>query len=56
MNAPPAAGALRKVPGGAAIRVPAGILLVVTIAALLGPSLSAHDYFSMNLLERLDTG
>jgi oligopeptide transport system permease protein len=54
MSAPPAAGALRKAPGGAAIRLSAGILLVITIAALLGPSLSSHDYFSMNLLERLE--
>jgi oligopeptide transport system permease protein len=34
--------------------VSAGILIVITIAALFGPSLSSHDYFSMNLPERLE--
>jgi oligopeptide transport system permease protein len=53
VSAPRAAGALRQVTGGAAVRVSAGILLVITIAALAGPSLSSHDYFSMNLSERL---
>jgi len=48
------AGALRQVTGGAAVRVSAGILIVITIAALFGPSLSSHDYFSMNLPERLE--
>jgi len=48
------AGALRQVTGGAAVRVSAGILIVITIAALLGPSLSSHDYFSMNLAERFE--
>jgi len=46
--------ALRQVTGGAAVRVSAGILIVITIAALLGPSLSSHDYFSMNLAERFE--
>jgi oligopeptide transport system permease protein len=54
VNALPTAGALRQVTGGAAVRVSAGILLVITIAALAGPSLSSHDYFSMNLPERLE--
>jgi oligopeptide transport system permease protein len=40
------------VTGGTSVRWSAGILLVVTIAALLGPSLSSHDHFSMNLAER----
>lgn len=53
MNTLPTAGAFRQVIGGAAVRVSAGILLVVTVAALLGPSLSSHDYFSMDLAERL---
>jgi oligopeptide transport system permease protein len=34
-------------------RVPAAILLVVVAAALLGPSLSPHDYFTMDLPGRL---
>jgi oligopeptide transport system permease protein len=54
VSALPTAGALRQVTGGAAVRVSAGILLVITIAALAGPSLSSHDYFSMNLPERLE--
>ena len=54
MSALPTAGALRQVTGGAAVRVSAGILLVITIAALAGPSLSSHDYFSVNLPERLE--
>ena len=54
MRALPTAGALRQVTGGAAVRVSTGILLVITIAALVGPSLSSHDYFSMNLGERLE--
>ena len=54
MRALATAVALRQVTGGAAVRVSAGILIVITIAALLGPSLSSHDYFSMNLAERFE--
>jgi oligopeptide transport system permease protein len=39
--------------GARAVTTSAGILLVVTVAALLGPLLSSHDYFSMDFAERL---
>jgi oligopeptide transport system permease protein len=45
---------MRQVTGSTAIRVSSGILIVVALAALLGPSLSSHDYFSVNLGERLE--
>jgi oligopeptide transport system permease protein len=37
-----------------AVRWPAGILLAVIVIALLGPALSPHDYFSMDLSRRLE--
>jgi oligopeptide transport system permease protein len=54
VNTVPTAGAFGQITGGAAVRVSAGILLVITLAALLGPSLSSHDYLSMNLAERFE--
>ena len=55
MNAGPSviAGAAPRPGRGNLVRVPAVILLLVLAAALLGPSLSPHDYFSMELPSRL---
>jgi len=55
MNAVPeaVAGATHRFTFGTAVRVPAVILLLVLAAALLGPLLSPHDYFSMDLSGRL---
>lgn len=57
MNAVPAtfAESLRHFPYPRAIRIPAAILLAIVVAALLGPLLSAHDYFSMDLSGRLES-
>jgi oligopeptide transport system permease protein len=49
----PAAGTLHKLTGGTGLRAPAWVLLAITAAALLGPLFSSHDYFSMDLSERL---
>jgi oligopeptide transport system permease protein len=56
MNAIPAAapGAVHRLDRGRLVRVPAAILLLVLAAALLGPLLSPHDYFTMDLTGRLE--
>jgi oligopeptide transport system permease protein len=48
-----AAGAFRQLALPRAVRFPAAILLAVTVAALLAPLLSPHDYFTMDLSGRL---
>jgi oligopeptide transport system permease protein len=55
MNAVPAAvaGAADRLEYGRLVRVPAAILLLLLAAALLGPSLSPHDHFTMDLSTRL---
>jgi oligopeptide transport system permease protein len=55
MSAAPTAGLVRQATVGAAVRISGSILVIIAVAALLGPSLSSHDYFSMNLAERLES-
>src|SRR5690606_28708665 len=56
MNAVPAAAAdvAHRFGHGRLVRVPAALLLLVLAAALLGPPLSPHDYFTMDLSGRLE--
>lgn len=54
MRALPTVGAMRQATTGAAVRVSAGVLVTIAVLALLGPMFSSHDYFSVNLAERLE--
>jgi oligopeptide transport system permease protein len=54
MNGFAGAAAFRGLTRGTSIRVSSAILLVVTVVALLGPSLSPNDYFSTNFDQRLE--
>ena len=55
MKSSPAAvaGEALRLASGGGVRVPAAILLLLVAAALLGPLLSPHDYFTMDLSGRL---
>jgi len=47
------AGEAHRFPSGGGVWIPAAILLLLIAAALFGPLLSPHDYFTMDLSGRL---
>jgi oligopeptide transport system permease protein len=55
MSAAQTTGLARQATVGGAVRISGSVLVVIAVAALLGPSFSSHDYFSMNLAERLES-